>query len=126
MRMFVPPVVPGSRVMDPLAFPSPRLLRIGAETLVFSISARLAVIGSLPALVIWPEAIHEAGAGRVGGNPVRAHSFRSLSPSAAFHRTWSISSVLEAATWWTNSSFASFHIRVFPHDLLFFVPWVCS
>ena len=63
--------------------------------------------------MVWPEVIREAGAGRVEGNPVRAHSFRSLSPSAAFHRTWSVSSVLEAATWGTTSVFALSHLRVF-------------
>ena len=43
MRILVLPVVHGSGDMDPLALPSPRLLRIGEATLVFSISARLAV-----------------------------------------------------------------------------------
>ena len=76
--------------MDLLALPSPCLLRIGEKTLVFSISARLAVIGSLPALMVWPKVIHKTGAGRVEGNPVRAHSFTSISPSAAFHQNWSI------------------------------------
>ena len=52
--MFVPPVVPGSGDMDPLALHSPRLFWVGEGTLVFSISARLAVIGSLPALVVCP------------------------------------------------------------------------
>ena len=97
MRILVPPVVHGSGDMDPLALPSPRLLRVGEATLVFSISLFLR-FSSLLALVVWPEVIHEAGAGRVEGNPVWAHSFRSLSPSAAFHRMWSVSSVLEAAT----------------------------
>ena len=97
IRMFVPPVVPGSGDMDPLALHSPRLFWVGEGTLVFSISARLAVIGSLPALVVCPEIIHETGAIGVAGNPVMAHSFRRVSSSAAFHRTWSVSSVLEAA-----------------------------
>ena len=79
--------------MDPLGLPSPRLLQIREETLVFLISAHLAVIGSLQALVVWPEVIHEASG--VEGNPVRAHSFKSISPSVAFHWTRSISSGLE-------------------------------
>ena len=98
---------------------SPRLLRVGEATLVFSISLFLR-FSSLPALVVWPEVIHEAGAGRVEGNPVWAHSFRSLSPSAVFHLTWSISSVLEAATWVCFVCNKCFH-----HDFMFFVPWVC-
>ena len=105
--------VPGSGDMDLLALLSPCLLQIGEETLVFSISARLAVIGSLTVIVVWPEVIHDTGAGSVEGNPVRAHSFRSISPSVAFHRNWSVSSVLEAATWGTNSIFASFILHVF-------------
>ena len=84
MRIFVPPVIHGSGDMDPLALPSPRLLRIGEATLVFPLILQFS---SLPALVVWPEVIREAGAGRVEGNPVRAHRFRSVSPSAAFHRT---------------------------------------
>ena len=63
--------------------------------------------------MVWLEVIHEAGAGRVEGNPVWAHSSKSVYPSAAFHRTWSVSSVLEAATWGTTSVFALFHLRVF-------------
>ena len=83
MWMFVPPVCSWPRRYGSVG--SPRLLRIGEEALVFSISARLVVIGSLPALVVWPEVIHETGTSKVEGNPVRAHSFRSISPSAAFH-----------------------------------------
>ena len=113
--MFVPPFLPGKGGVDPLAVSSPLLLRIGEEPLVFSISACLAVVDSLPALVVWPAVIHEAEARarREEGNPVRAHSFRSVSPSVAFNLTWSVSSVLEAATWGTNSIFASFHLCVF-------------
>ena len=63
--------------------------------------------------MVWPEVIHKAGAGRVEGNPVWAHSFRSVSPSATFHWTWSVSSVLEAATRGTTSVFALFLLCVF-------------
>ena len=63
--------------------------------------------------MVWPEVIHEAGAGIIEGNPVQAHSSKSVYPSAAFHRTWSVSSVLEAATWGTTSVFALFLLRVF-------------
>ena len=95
-------------------------------TLVFSISAHLAIISSLPAFVVWHEVIHEAGAGRVEGNPVRAHSFRSVSPSAAFHRAWSISSVLEAVTWGTTFFFSSFIYVFSPRFAVFcsFGPFV--
>ena len=63
--------------------------------------------------MVWPEVIHEAGAGIVEGKPVRVHSFRSLSPSAAFPQTWSVSSVLEEATWGTTLVFALFLLHVF-------------
>ena len=85
--IFIPLVLPGSGDMDPLALSSPLLLQIGEEPLMFSIFALLAVVDSLPALVVWPAVIHEAEAGREEGKPVLAHSFRSVSPSAAFPRT---------------------------------------
>ena len=122
--MFVPPVRSWQRRYGSVG--SPRFLLIGEETLVFSISAYLWVIGSLPALVVWPEVILETGAGRVEGNPVRSHSFRSISPSAAFHRNWSVSSVLEAATWGTNFIFASFLLHVITMNLMVFVLLFCS
>ena len=55
-----------------------------------------------------------SGAGAVRGDegpPLRAHSIRGVSPSAAFLQNWSVSKVLEAATWKSNSVFASFYFR---------------
>ena len=49
-------------------------------------------------------------AGAVKGDecpPLRAHSIRGISTSAAFLQNWSVSKVLEAATWKSNSVFAS-------------------
>ena len=57
------------------------------------------------------EVIHEAGAIRVEGGLVRAHSIRGIATSVAFHRNWSVPSVLEAATWRSNSVFAAFYLR---------------
>ena len=57
------------------------------------------------------EVIHEAEAGRPEVGPVRAHSIRGLSTSAAFHRNWSVASVLESATWRSNLVFVSFYLR---------------
>ena len=48
--------------------------------------------------------------------PVRAHDIQSVTTSAAFHRNWSVSSVLEAATWRTNSVFAAFYLRDLQHE----------
>ena len=57
------------------------------------------------------EVIHEAEAGRPEVGPVRAHSIRGVATSAAFHRNWSVASVLESATWRSNSVFISFYLR---------------
>ena len=40
----------------------------------------------------------------------RAHSIRGVSTSMTFVRNWSIKQVLHAATWKTNSTFASFYL----------------
>ena len=61
------------------------------------------------------EVIHEAEAGRPEVGPVRAHSIRGVSPSAAFHRNWSVASVLESATWRSNSVFMLFYLRDLQH-----------
>ena len=52
--------------------------------------------------------IHAAGASRPEVGSVRAHEIRSVSTSVAFHRNWSVSSVLESATWSSSSVFSSF------------------
>ena len=62
------------------------------------------------------EVIHEAEAARPEVGPVRAHSIRGVSTSAAFHRNWSVASVLESATWRSNSVFVSFYLRGLQHD----------
>ena len=62
------------------------------------------------------EVIHGAGAARPEVGSVRAHGVRGISTSAAFHKNWSIASVLESATWCSNSVFASFYLRDFQHE----------
>ena len=57
------------------------------------------------------EVIHEAEAGRPEVGLVHAHSIR-----AAFHRNWSVASVLESATWRSNSVFVSFYLRDIQHE----------
>ena len=61
------------------------------------------------------EVIHEAEAGRPEVGPVRAHSIRGVSTSAAFHRNWSVASVLESATWRSDSMFVSIYLRDLQH-----------
>ena len=58
------------------------------------------------------EVISGSGAVRGSeGQAPRAHSVRGISTSASFLRNWSISKVLEAATWRSNSVFASFYFK---------------
>ena len=52
------------------------------------------------------EVIHGAEVGTV-----RAHDIRGVSTSVAFHRNWSVSAVLDAATWSSSSVFTSFYLR---------------
>ena len=54
------------------------------------------------------ELIHSAGASQPEVGSVRVHEIRSVSTSVAFHRNWSVSSVLESATWSSSSVFLVF------------------
>ena len=63
------------------------------------------------------EVIAEADADRPEVDSVRAHSICSVSTSAAFHSNWSVVSVLEVATWHSNSVFALFYLRDIQHEL---------
>ena len=62
------------------------------------------------------EVIHEADAARPEVGSVRAHSIRGVSTSAAFHRNWSVSSVLEFVTWRTSLVFTSFYLHDLQHE----------
>ena len=62
------------------------------------------------------DVIHAAGASRPEVGSVRAHEIRSVSTSVAFHRNWSVSSVLESATWSSSSVFSSFYLRGIQHE----------
>ena len=45
------------------------------------------------------------------GQVPRAHSIRGIATSSAFFRNWSLRSVLEAASWRSNTVFTSFYLR---------------
>ena len=62
------------------------------------------------------EVISAAGAARPQVGSLRAHEVRSVSTSLAFHRNWSVSSVLESATWAPSSVFSSFYLRDIQHE----------
>ena len=61
--------------------------------------------------------IVDAGASSEGSSPPRAHSVHGVCASAAFLRNWSVSKVLEAATWRSNPGFASFYFRDLTYSL---------
>ena len=57
------------------------------------------------------EVIVHSGASSEDGAAPRAHSIRGIATSTAFFKNWSISSVLEAASWKSNTVFTSFCFR---------------
>ena len=61
--------------------------------------------------------ILDAGAVEEGTLPPRAHSARAVATLAAFLRSWSVSKVLEAATWRLRPVFASFYFRDISYSL---------
>ena len=62
------------------------------------------------------EVISAAGAARPHVGSLRAYEVHSVSTSVAFHRNWSVSSVLESATWASSSVFSSFYLRDIQHE----------
>ena len=75
------------------------------------------------------EVISAAGAARPQIGSLRAHEVRSVSTSVAFHRNWSVTSVLESATWASSSVFSSFYLRDIQHEydgLLSLGPFVAA
>ena len=57
------------------------------------------------------EVIAESGASKEPEVVPRAHSIRGVATSTSFHRNWSVSSVLNAACWRSNSVFTSFYLK---------------
>ena len=75
------------------------------------------------------EVISAAGAARPHVGSLRAHDVCSVSTSVAFHRNWSVSSVLKSATWASSSVFSSFYLRDIQHEfdgLLSLGPFVAA
>ena len=75
------------------------------------------------------EVISAAGEARPQVGSLRAHEVRSVSTSVAFHRNWSVTSVLESATWASSSVFSSFYLRDIQHEfdgLLSLGPFVAA
>ena len=57
------------------------------------------------------EVIVQSGASSRSGQVPRAHSIRGIATSSAFFRNWSLRSVLEAASWRSNTVFTSFYLQ---------------
>ena len=57
------------------------------------------------------EVIVHSGASPNDAAAPRAHSIRGIATSSAFFRNWSFSSVLEAASWRSNTVFTSFYLK---------------
>ena len=57
------------------------------------------------------EVIVQSGASSEEVATPRAHSIRVIATSSTFFKNWSISSVLEAASWKSNTVFSSFYFR---------------
>ena len=55
------------------------------------------------------DVISSAGASRPEVGRLQAHDIRGVSTSVAFHCNWSVSAVLESATWSSSSVFSSFY-----------------
>ena len=68
------------------------------------------------------ELIVPSGASSQSDQAPRAHSIRGIATSSAFFRNWSLRSVLEAASWRSNTVFTSFYLR----DLQFVLDGVHS
>ena len=56
----------------------------------------------------------ESGASSEEGSTVKAHSIRGIATSSAFFKNWSIASVLDEASWKSNSVFTSFYFKELP------------
>ena len=57
------------------------------------------------------EVTFKFGACSEEGASLRAHSIRDIATSSAFFKNWSITSILDAASWRSNSVFTSFYFR---------------
>ena len=91
--------------------PRPRSLFVSPRSLSHAVSKN-----AISYFLRW--VILEAGVlwDGVPGAP-RAHSIRGLATSAAFLHNWSVSKVLEAATWRSNPVFASFYSKDISYSL---------
>ena len=70
------------------------------------------------------EVIVQSGASSEAVAAPRAHSIRGIATSSAFSKNWSLSSVLETASWCSNTVFTSFYFKDCNMCLREFAPWV--
>ena len=94
-----------------------QLTWIGLLLLSISLVACLFCLSAPPGLskngisYLLRELIVQSGACSQSGQVPRAHSIRGIATSSAFFRNWSLRSVLEAASWRSNTVFTSFYLR---------------
>ena len=62
------------------------------------------------------DVISSAGAARPEVGRLGAYDVRGVSTSVAFHRNWSVSTVLDSATWSSSSVFSSFYLHDLQHE----------
>ena len=62
------------------------------------------------------DVISSAGASRPEVGRLRANDICSVSTSVTFHRNWSVSAVLESATWNSSLVFSSFYLSDLQHE----------
>ena len=91
--------------------PRPRSLFVSPRSPLRSLSKNVPSY-FLRSVISSADAVQDVAAGLP-----RAHSIRGVATLASFLHNWSVSTVLEAATWRSNPIFASFYLR----DVYYFV-----
>ena len=68
----------------------------------------------------------ESGSSSEEGSTGKAHSIHGIATSSAFFKNWSISSVLDVASWKSNSVLFHFILRIYNLFMRDFVSWALS
>ena len=87
------------------------LLSIGLVACLFRLKCPSRAMSKNGISYLLRELIVQSGASSQSGQVPRAHSIRGIATSSAFFRNWSLRSILEAASWRSNTVFTSFYLR---------------
>ena len=104
------------RCVSTLVIPGPGLRLQVAIAFSCPLGALLALFYERGVVLFGGEVIAAARAAGPLVGSLRAHEVRSVSTSVAFHHHWSVTSVLESATWASSSVFSSFNLRDIQHE----------